>query len=147
MSRRLGPRATAALVFGAAGMLLPIAWLGPVLVRTQGGAIWGLYVVLPGVAAAAAGGLLGRPLAVPGGAGDASSAALRGAGIGALALLLFAPLYAAGLRLAEPGWSSMLGLAAMVVTLGALAIGWAVLAVGGAVGWLLYRTVGARSSR
>jgi hypothetical protein len=143
--RSLGPRTAAALAFGAAGMLLPAAWFAPVLLRAHDAASWALYVALPGAAGAAAGALLGRTLATPGGVGDGASAALRGAGVGALALLLFAPLFAAGVKWSEPGWTSVLGLTALVLELGALAVGWAVLVVGGAVGWLLYRGTRARA--
>ena len=53
------------------------------------------YAGLPGVAAAASGAMLGPPLVRSSGPGGDRAAFLRGAGIALVALLLFAPLYAA----------------------------------------------------
>ena len=142
MSRptRLPPRLLAALVFGAAGMLVPALWFAPVLVTGHGDRTnWLLYAGLPGVAAATAGALLGVPLVRAPSPGRDRAAILRGASIAAVALILFAPLYAVVLRLAEPGWTSTLGLALMVLEFGALAVGWVLLLAGGLVGWGLYR--------
>ena len=137
---RLPPRLVSALVFALAGALLPGLWFAPVLVQRRGdGVSWLLYVGLPGAAAAIAGGLLGSPLVAPVARDREGAAALRGVGIAAAALVLFAPLYAWVLKWTEPGWTSVLGLTVLVLEFGALAMGWPVAAVGGLVGWGLYR--------
>jgi hypothetical protein len=129
-----------ALVFALAGMLLPALWFAPVLVRAHGDQVsWLLYVGLPGVAAALAGGLLGSPLVVPTARGRDGAAMLRGAIIATAALVFFAPLYAGVVKWTAPGRTSVLGLTLLVLGFGALARWWAVARVGGLVGWVLYR--------
>lgn len=139
-SPRLPPRLVSALVFAVAGILLPGLWFAPVLVPgRRDGAVWLLYVGLPGVAAALAGALLGSPLVVPVARNRDGAAVLRGAGVATAALVFFAPLYALVLKWTEPGWTSVLGLTVLVLGFSALAIWWPVAAVGGLVGWGLYR--------
>jgi hypothetical protein len=71
----------------------------------------------------------------------ARSAAVRGAGIGTLALLLFAPLFSTLYVLTQPAtehWS-ILGLAFLVLVGGFLAVWWLVALTGAVVGWGLNR--------
>jgi len=133
------PRALAALVFGGAALLLTGLWFGPILVRRAEPVSWLLYAGLPGIAAAVSGGLLGRPLVCRRGPGGDGPAFLRGAAIALVALLLFAPLYAGVLKVTEPGWTSVAGLTVLVLEFGALALGWALVLVGGLAGWGLHR--------
>jgi hypothetical protein len=140
--RQIPPRALAALVFGGAALLLTGLWFGPILVRRVAPVSWLLYAILPGMAAAIAGALLGQPLVrrrVPGGGG---SAFLRGAAIALVALVLFAPLYAGVVKVTEPGWTSVVGLTGLVLEFGVVALGWALVLVGGLAGWGLHRWAG-----
>ncbi|HEX5386439.1 MAG TPA: hypothetical protein VFW66_07080 [Gemmatimonadales bacterium] len=100
---------------------------------------WLLYLGLPALAAAAAGALFGRPLVAPSGPGRDGAAMLRGAGIATVALIFFAPLYACVVKWTEPGWTSVVGLTLLVIFFAALAMWWALAAMGGLVGWALYR--------
>jgi hypothetical protein len=137
---RWSPRVLAAVAFGGGGALLAALWFGPVLIGGHGDGVgWLLYVVLPGLAGAASGALLGSPLARPAGRGREGAAMGRGALVGAAALLVYAPLYAAVVKWAEPGWTSVLGLSLLVLEFGGIAVGWALVLVGGVVGWGLYR--------
>ena len=133
------PRLFAALIFGAAGLLLAAAWFLPVVVPSRRPVGFVLYIVLPGVAAGVAGGLLGAPLLDPASCRSGASAAFRGAATALAALVIFAPLFAFGIKWTEPGWSSPLGLAWLVLTVGLLAVGWMVAVVGAGAGWLVWR--------
>ena len=137
---RLPPRVVSALTFGGAGMLPPALWFAPALVTRHGDAVsWLLYLVLPGASGAIAGALVGGPLAEPAAPGRDGGAILRGVGVATAALLLFAPLYACVVKWTEPGWTSVLGLATVVLGVAAITLWWTLAAVGGLAGWLLYR--------
>jgi hypothetical protein len=140
--RQIPPRALAALVFGGAALLLTGLWFGPILVRRVAPVSWLLYLVLPGMAAAVAGALLGQPLVRRRGPRGDGSAFLRGAAIALVALVLFAPLYAGVVEVTEPGWTSVVGLTGLVLEFGAVALGWALVLVGGLAGWGLHRWAG-----
>lgn len=136
-ARHLRPRLLAGLGFGAAGLLLSAAWFLPVVARSMVGLT--LYVALPGLAAAVAGGILGAPLLDPARCRSGAGAALRGAGTSLAALVIFAPLFALGIKWTEPGWTSLLGLAWLTLAGSLIAVGWVVAAVGALVGWLVWR--------
>ncbi len=133
------PRLFTALVFGAAGLLLAAAWFLPVVAPSRRPVAFMLYIVLPGVAAGLAGGLLGAPLLDPSKCRSGASAALRGAATSLAALVIFAPLFAFGIKWTEPGWTNPLGLAWLVLMVGLLAVGWMVAVVGAGAGWLVWR--------
>ena len=139
MSRRLQqrPRLLSALTFGVAGLLLSALWFLPLIAPSHNPVVLVLYVGLPGLAAAVAGGL-GAPLLHPTRCGSGSWAALRGAGIALAALVVFAPLFALVLKWTEPGWSSLLSLTALILWFSLLAMGWAVVVVGALAGWLVW---------
>ncbi|HYB43906.1 MAG TPA: hypothetical protein VEL75_19155, partial [Candidatus Methylomirabilis sp.] len=98
-----------------------------------------LFLGVPALAAAAAGALLGPPLVVAAAPRSGWWAACRGAAIGIVALVLFAPMFAVVSKLAEPGWTSLAGLAALVLWLSFIAAGWMVMAVGAVMGLALRR--------
>lgn len=82
-----------------------------------------LFIVSPGISAAVCGWALGKPLLDPARVCGARSAAVRGAAIGMLALLLFAPLFSTLYVLTQPAtehWS-ILSLAFLVLIGGFLA--------------------------
>jgi hypothetical protein len=133
------PRLFTALVFGAAGFLLAATWFLPVATPSRRPVGFMLYIVLPGVAAGLAGGLLGAPLLDSARCRSGARAALRGAATSLAALVIFAPLFAFGLKWTEPGWTSLIGLAWLVLTVGLLAVGWMVAVVGAGAGWLVWR--------
>jgi hypothetical protein len=100
-----------------------------------------LFIVSPGVSAAVSGWVLGKPLLDPTRRLASRSATLRGAVIGTLALLLFAPLFATLYVATQPAtehWS-ILPLAFLVLMFGSLAVWWLVALIGAAVGWGLSR--------
>ena len=135
------PRATAALGFGAAGTALAMLWWGPVIVHARGALPFVLFIGIPGISAAVAGCTLGKPLFDPVRLRGPGRAALWGAAVGSLALLLFAPLFAVVYVWTEPPnehWN-ILGLALMVLMGSAIAVWWLVAAISAAVGWALYR--------
>lgn len=145
-ARQLPAPALCGLVFGGAALLLTGLYFGPILLRRTDAVSWLLYVALPGLAAAAAGAVLGPPLLRSRGPGGERAALVRGAGIALVALCLFAPAYAGMVKVIEPGWTSVVGLTVLVLEFGGLALGWAVVLVGGLVGWGLHRWA-QRSSR
>jgi hypothetical protein len=137
---RLWPRTTAAFGFGTAGAALSLLWWSPVIFNARGLLPFALFIGVPGLSAAIAGWILGKPFL-----DDArctpKSAVLRGVAVGSLALLLFAPLFATFYVLTEPAtehWN-ILGLTILLLLGGALAVWWLVALTGAAVGWLLYR--------
>ena len=136
---RVQPRLLAALAFGGAGLLLSGAWFLPLVFPSRNVVGLTLYVALPSLAAAIAGGALGAPLLDPARCRSAWDAALRGAATSLAALVLFALLFGVGIKWTEPGWTSPLGLAWLVLTVGLLAVGWMVAVVGAGVGWLVWR--------
>jgi hypothetical protein len=133
------PRLFAALAFGAGGFALSGAWFLPIVAPNGSVVGFVLYVALPGLAATIAGGALGAPLLDPARCRSGGNAALRGAATSLAALVIFAPLFAFGIKWTEPGWTSPLGLAWLVLTVGLLAVGWMVAVVGAGVGWLVWR--------
>lgn len=132
-------RLVAALSFGAAGVLLPVLWFGPTLLRNRDGVGGVLYIVLPGLAAATAGALAGHPLLSATRTRGTWQAVGRGALVASLALLIFAPLFALLFRWTAPERTDGLGLTAFVLVFSAVAVWPTAAATGGAVGWLLYR--------
>ena len=76
-----------AVAFGLAGVLVPAAWFGPVLAQSRNPVSLLLFLGLPGLAAAAAGALLGRPPVAP----------------------LFAPMFATVIKWTEPGRTTVRG--------------------------------------
>jgi hypothetical protein len=138
---RGSPRICAALGFGAAGTALSIVWWTPIIFHARGVTPFVLFIVSPGISAAVCGWALGKPLLDPVRVWGARSAAVRGAGIGTLALLLFAPLFSTLYVLTQPAtehWS-ILGLAFLVLVGGFLAVWWLVALTGAVVGWGLNR--------
>ena len=100
-----------------------------------------LFIVLPGVAAAASGFALGKSLPVPARVRGDGIAALRGAVIGSAGMLLFAPLFAIVYAWTSPPTehSSIPGLTFLVLAGSVLGVWGRVAATGAAVGWALYR--------
>jgi hypothetical protein len=136
---RRQPRASAALGFGAVGAAVAMLWWSPVILHARGLAPFLLFIVTPGVSAAVTGWGLGKPLLDSAGVYRPRKAALRGAVIGSLALLLFAPLFATLYVLSQPAtehWD-ILGLAFLVLVGSALAVWWLVALTGAAVGLAL----------
>jgi hypothetical protein len=138
---RRWPRASAGFGFGIAGTALAVLWWAPVIFHARGMLPFVLFIVLPGVSAAVAGWTLGKPLLDSARVCSPRGAALRGAVIGSLALLLFAPLFATLYVWTQPAtehWS-ILGLTFLVFVGGVLAVWWLVAMTGAAVGWARYR--------
>jgi hypothetical protein len=138
---RRRPRTWAALGFGAAGTALSLLWFSPVILHARGMLPFVLFIVLPGVSAAVAGGALGKPLLDSARVCRPAIAALRGAAIASVALVLFAPLFATLYAWTSPPaehWS-IPGLAFLVLVGSMLGAWWLVAATGAAVGWALYR--------
>jgi hypothetical protein len=135
------PRSCAALGFGAAGTALSLVWWSPLIFQAQGMTPFVLFIASPGISAAICGWALGKPLLDPARVCRARSAAIRGAGIGTLALLLFAPVFSTLYVLTQPAtehWS-ILPLTFLVLIFGSLAVWWLVAVTGAAVGWGLNR--------
>lgn len=131
------PRTSAALGFGVAGTALSILWWSPVIFKAQGMLPFVLFIASPGMSAAVAGFALGKPLLD----GRPKNAALRGAIIGSVALLLFAPVFATLYVWTEPvneHWN-IFGLTVLVLIGSVIAVWWLVVLVGAAVGWGLHR--------
>ena len=139
IERTQAPRRVAALAFGVAGLLLSAIWFLPILAASHRLAPLTLFVGLPGLAAGFAGWILGAPLLDPTRCRSGARAALRGAGIALTALAVFAPLLALGIKWTEPGWTNPLGLAALILWFGVIAVWWVTALVGALVGWLLWR--------
>jgi hypothetical protein len=138
---RRWPRTSGALGFGVSGIGLSLLWWNPVIFQARGILPFLLFIGVPGVSAAIAGGAFGKPLFDPVRPCRPRNAALRGAAIASVALLLFAPLFATLYILTSPPtehWN-LLGLTLMVLAGSAVAVWWLVAAVGAAVGWALFR--------
>jgi hypothetical protein len=132
---------SAALGFGTAGTALSALVWGPLIFHARGTLPYMLFIGLPGVSAVVAGWVLGKPLLDPTRVCEPKSAALRGALISSVALLIFAPLFATVYVWTEPAtehWS-ILGLTYFVLIGSALAVWGRVALTGAAVGWALYR--------
>ena len=87
---------------------MSLLWWSPVIFHARGMTPFLLFIVSPGVSAAVSGWALGKPLLDPTRKLGPRSAAIRGAVIGTLALLLFAPLFASLYVLSQPAtehWS------------------------------------------
>ena len=137
---RRWPRTSAALGFGAAGTALPALWYGPVVLHARGMLPLVLFIVLPGISAAASGFALGKSLLGPARMRRPGIAALRGAGIASVGMLLFAPLFAILYAWTSPPtehWS-IPGLTVLVLVGSVLGVWGRVAATGAAVGWALY---------
>jgi hypothetical protein len=137
---RRWPRTSAALGFGAAGAALSLIWWSPLIFQARSILPFLLFIVSPSVSAAVAGWVFGKPLLDPARVGGPRSAALRGAVIGSLALLLFAPLFASLYVWTQPAiehWS-LLSLTFLVLVGSAFVIWWLVALIGAAVGCVLY---------
>jgi hypothetical protein len=138
---RRWPRASAALGFGAAGIALCLLLWGPLIFHAQGVRPFILFIGTPGVSAALAGGALGKWLLDSAQVCRPRSAALRGAIIGSLALLLYAPLFATVYVLTQPPtehWD-IAGLTLLMLFGSAFVIWLRVALIGAAIGWVLYR--------
>lgn len=147
VSCRSGDRASAGrlcptLAFGLAGVLTSGAWFGPVLAGSRNPVSFLLFLGLPGLAAAVAGALLGRPLVAPSRPRSGWWAARRGAAIATVALMLFAPMFATVIKWTEPGWTGVASLSVFVLWFVFIAMWWMLTAVGAVVGWLLCRWAG-----
>ena len=95
---------------------------------------------MPGVSAAVVGGILGKALLDPARVRNSISAALRGAAIASLALLLFAPLFATLYVLTQAPhehWK-IASLTLLILIGSAFVIWWLVALIGAAAGWALY---------
>jgi hypothetical protein len=127
-----------AVAFGLAGMLVSAAWFLPVLLPSRNLVAFVLFVGLPGFAAAGAGALFGRPLVASSRPRSGWWAARRGALVATVALGLFAPMFAVGIKWTEPGWTSVAGLTVLVLWGAFLAAWWVLAAVGALVGVVLH---------
>ena len=95
---------------------------------------------MPGVSAAVVGGILGKALLDPARVRNSINAALRGAAIASLALLLFAPLFATLYVLTQAPhehWN-IASLTLLILIGSAFVIWWLVALIGAAAGWALY---------
>ena len=137
---RQWPRMSAALVFGATGTALSILWWSPVIFQTRAVLPVVLFIGTPGVSAAVVGGILGKPLLDPARVRSSINAALRGAAIASLALLLFAPIFATLYVLTQEPYErwSIVSLTLLMLIGSAFVVWWLVALIGAAVGWALY---------
>jgi len=139
-SMRQWPRTSAALVFGATGTALSILWWSPIIFQTRAVLPFVLFIGTPGVSAAVVGAILGKPLLDPARIRNSINAALRGAAIASLALLLFVPLFATLYVLTQAPhehWS-ILSLTLLMLMGSTFVIWWLVALIGAAAGWALY---------
>lgn len=138
---RRWPRTSAALGFGAAGTALCLLLWGPLIFQAQGVRPFVLFIGTPGVSAAVAGWALGKWLLDSARVCRPRSAALRGAVIGSLALLLYAPLFATVYVLTQPAtehWD-IASLTFLMLVGSAFVIWLRVALIGAAIGWVLHR--------
>ena len=137
---RQWPRMSAALVFGATGTALSILWWSPVIFQTRAVLPVVLFIGTPGVSAAVVGGILGKPLLDPARVRSSINAALRGAAIASLALLLFAPMFATLYVLTQAPYEhwSILNLTLLLLIGSAFVAWWLVALIGAAAGLALY---------
>ena len=138
---RRWPRTSAAFGFGAAGTALCVLLWGPLIFQAQGVRPFVLFIGTPGVSAAVAGWALGKWLLDSARVCRPRTAALRGAVIGSLALLLFAPLFAIVYVLTQPAtehWD-IASLTFLLLVGSAFVIWLRVTLIGAAFGWVLYR--------
>ena len=138
---RRWPRTSAALGFGAAGTALCLLLWGPLIFQAQGVRPFVLFIGTPGVSAAVAGWALGKWMLDPSRVCRPRSPALRGAAIGSLALLLYAPLFATVYVLTQPAtehWD-IASLTFLMLVGSAFVIWLRVALIGAAIGWVLHR--------
>jgi len=137
---RQWPRASAALVFGVTGTALSILWWSPIIFQTRAVLPFVLFIGTPGVSAAVVGGILGKPLLDPARVRNSINAALRGAAIASLALLLFAPVFATLYVLTQEPYEhwSIISLTLLMLIGSAFVVWWLVALIGAAAGWALY---------
>jgi len=138
---RRWPRTSAMLGFGLIGAALSVVWWTPVIFHARGVRLFLLFVGTPGISAAVAGWILGKPLFEPARYCGPINAALRGAGIASLALLLFAPLFASVYVWTQASYEhwSILNLTLLMLIGSAFVIWWLVAIVGALAGWALSR--------
>ncbi len=141
---RRWPRVAAAVSFGAVGSFLPAAWFLPSVLSRRDGVALILFIVLPGLAAAVSGTLTGIALCDPARSISQVDAALRGAVVATLALVIFAPTFAVFFAYTAPGQTNVLGMTIVVLKFSLLAIWWFAVPIGGAVGWLLHHVASGR---
>ena len=135
---RRWPRVAAAVSFGAVGSFFPATWFLPSVLSRRDGVAFILFIVLPGLASAVSGALAGIALCDPARNISQGNAALRGAVVATLALLIFAPTFAVFFTLTAPGQTNVLAMTILVLQFSLLTIWWIAAPVGGAVGWLLH---------
>ena len=146
---RRWPRMSAACGFGAAGIALSTLWWSPVIFQARGALPFVLFIALPGVSAAVAGCILGKPILDSSRVLRPRIAAFRGAVTASVALVLFAPLFATLYVWTSPPtehWN-ILGLTLLVFIGSVVAVWWLVAATGAAVGWTLYRLAAYNAER
>ena len=137
---RRWPRTSAALGFGVAGTALCLLLWGPLIFKAPSVRPIVLFIGTPGVSAAITGWTLGKWL-FDSARGRSSSAALRGAAIGSMALLLYAPLFATVYVLTQPAtehWD--IASLTFLMLVGSVFVIWLRVAlIGAAIGWVLHR--------
>jgi hypothetical protein len=146
---RRWPRTSAAFGFGAAGTALCLLLWGPLIFKAQGVRPFVLFIGTFGVSAAVAGWALGKWLLESARVCRPRTAALRGAVIGSLALLLFAPLFATIYVLTQPAtehWD-IASLTFLLLVGSAFVIWLRVALIGAAVGWVLYHLISRDTGR
>ncbi len=146
---RRWPRTSVALGFGAAGTTLSLLLWTPLIFQARDALPFVLFIGTPGVSAAIAGGALGKWLLDPARVYRSKSAALRGAVIASLALLLFAPLFATIYVLTQPAtehWD-IASLTFLVLAGSAFVMWFRVALIGAVVGWVLCRLTAQETGR
>jgi hypothetical protein len=123
------------------GTALSIIWWTPVIFHAQGALPFLLFIATPGISAGVAGWILGKPLFEPARIYRPINAALRGAAVASLALLLFAPLFSSLYVWTQPPhehWN-ILSLTLFIFVGSAFVVWWLVVLIGAAAGWALAR--------
>jgi hypothetical protein len=124
-------------------MALSALWWTPVIFQARNVLPFVLFIGVPGISAAVAGSLFGKPLLISARTRSARVAALRGVAIASFALLLFAPLFATIYVLTAPAnehWN-VVGLTLVLLIGSTVAVWWIAAMIGAAVGWMLFRFV------
>ena len=138
---RQQPRLLLAAIFGGAGIFAATLWWAPVIFHARGSVTFSLFILLPGASAAISASLIGKPLLDFESARLIRRPALRGALIGTLGLILFAPLFSTLYVLTEPAtehWN-VIGLMVLVVLGAMVAAWWLVALVGAVVAWAVHQ--------
>jgi hypothetical protein len=134
------PGTTAAIGFGVAGTAYSALVWGPVVFPAKAALPIALFIGAPGISAAIAGRILGKPL-LDKSRCSSTRAALRGAAVASVALLFFAPLFATIYVWTEPAnehWN-VIGLSILLLAGSIFTVWGRVALIGAAVGWSLYR--------